>query len=125
MRQSLPEGEEVIALAAGNDDLNELTQCLHDRGLRPLSMEVRMLAMQRAARRGGDESPATALLELSGDWARLLIAREGNISFLKNIPVGVAELSRSLARTLSISVEEARELRRAHAQCWRRPRGRS
>jgi type IV pilus assembly protein PilM len=112
VRHSLPEGEEVIAMAAGNDDLNELTQRLHDRGVRPLSMEVRVLSLHRAARRCGEESPTTALLELDGDWARLLIARGADVSFLKNIPVGVAELSRSLARTLSISVEEARELRR-------------
>src|ERR1700683_4588278 len=39
VRHSLPEGEEMIALAAGSDDLNELTQRLHDRGVRPLSME--------------------------------------------------------------------------------------
>jgi Tfp pilus assembly PilM family ATPase len=75
-------------------------------------MEVRVLSLHRAARRRDETSPATALLELSGDWARLLIARGEHVSFLKNIPVGLAELSRSLARTLSISVEEARELRR-------------
>jgi len=112
VRHSLPEGEEVIALAAGNDDLNELTEQLHHRGVRPLSMEVRVLALHRAARHCREEPAATALLELDGDWARLLIARGENVSFLKNIPVGVAELSRSLARTLSISLEEAKELRR-------------
>jgi type IV pilus assembly protein PilM len=112
VRHSLPEGEEFIALAVVKNDLNELTQRLHDCGVRPLSMEVRVLSLHRAAQRRDQESPATALLELSGDWARLLIARGEHVSFLKNIPVGVAELSRSLARTLSISVQEARELRR-------------
>lgn len=49
VRHSLPEGEEVIALAVRNDDLNEFTQQIHDRGVRPISMEIRALALHRAA----------------------------------------------------------------------------
>lgn len=112
VRHSLPEGEELIALAARNDELNDFTQQIHERGLRPISMEVRVLALHRAASRCSDDTPATVLLELGGDWARLLIARGSNVTFLKSVPVSAAELSRSLAKTLSISLEEARELRR-------------
>ncbi len=112
VRHSLPEGEEVIALAVRNDDLNEFTQQIHDRGVRPISMEIRALALHRAALRCSDDAPATALLEVGGDWARLLIARDRNVSFLRSIPVSTAELTSSLAKMLSISLDEAGELRR-------------
>jgi type IV pilus assembly protein PilM len=111
VRHSPPDGEEVIALAISDDELSEFTQAIHDCGVRPVSMETRMLSAHRAATRSGDDTPATALLEIDGDWARLLIARGSSVSFLKNIPVNAAELVATLARTLSISVEEARELR--------------
>jgi type IV pilus assembly protein PilM len=111
VRHSPPDGEEVIALAVSDDELGEFTQAIHDCGVRPVSMETRMLSAHRAATRSGDDVPATALLEIDGDWARLLIARGNSVSFLKNIPVSVGELIATLAKTLSISVEEARELR--------------
>jgi type IV pilus assembly protein PilM len=112
VRHSPPDGEEVIAVAIADEQLNEFTQTIHDRGVRPVSMELRMLSLHRAATRCSPETPATALLETDGDWSRLLIARGSSISFLKEIPVGVGQMINTLAKTLSINLEEARELRR-------------
>lgn len=71
-----------------------------------------MFALHRAAVRCCDENSPLALLDLGADCARMLIARDGRIRFLKNIPASPIELARSLARALGIGLEEAKELRR-------------
>jgi type IV pilus assembly protein PilM len=112
VRHTLPQGEEIIAVAARNAELDEFTELLHERRIRAASMEPRMFALYRAAVRSCDENSALALLDLGADCARMLIARDGQIRFLKNIPASPIELARSLARALGIGLEEAKELRR-------------
>lgn len=112
VRRSLPEGREVIALAVRNADVDSLVEQLHRHGLRAVSMEARMLALHRLALHQREAGAPLALLDMGGDAARMLIASGGSIAFLRDIAASTGELCKSLARTLGISVEEARELRR-------------
>lgn len=71
-----------------------------------------MLALHRLALHQREAGAPLALLDMGGDAARMLIASGGSIAFLRDIAASTGELCKSLARTLGISVEEARELRR-------------
>jgi type IV pilus assembly protein PilM len=127
--QCLPAGEvrqgndvlqEVIVLAARNQDINGFVEQLHACGVVIRSLDVEACALfrsvERFTRRREDEQEVHVLVDVGLGSTQVVIGKGREISFLKTIDIGGIQFQEAISRKLSISIEEAQALRRRLAE---------
>src|SRR5262245_22427046 len=116
VRQGSDTKQEVIVMAAKNDDLNLFVEQLHRTGCVIASLDFEPAAtyrgVERFIRRREDEHEVHVLIDIGARRSQVIIGKGREISFFKPIDMGAQHLHEAVARKLSISVEEARALRR-------------
>ncbi len=105
--------QELIVIAAKNDDVDASIEAWREAGIKVASLEIRPCALYRAHNRVAPASIAPgALLEIGGSRSRMLIGNGTSISFLKALSTGSEQLNDAVARKLGITAADAAQLRR-------------
>jgi type IV pilus assembly protein PilM len=116
VRQGLDVRQEVIVLAAKHEDVNEFLEQMHRCGAQVESLDVEACAiyrsLERFIRRREDEQEVHVLVDVGARRSHVVIGRGRDISFMKPIDIGSAQLHEAISRKLEITTEEARGLRR-------------
>jgi type IV pilus assembly protein PilM len=112
--------QEVIVLAARNQDVNGFVQQLHGCGVAIASLDIEASALfrsvERFTRRREDEQEVHVLVDVGLASTEVVIGKGRDISFLKQIDIGGMQFQEAISRKLSISIEEAQALRRRLAE---------
>jgi type IV pilus assembly protein PilM len=100
---------EVLLVAVKKDIINSYTAVIRDAGLIPLIVDVDYFALENMFELNYDvdESRVVGLVNIGARYCSINILRGGRSSFTGDIPVGGAEFSDVLMRTLGITAEEA------------------
>ncbi len=103
--------EEVIVAAVQQNDCEHLLDILHDSGLRPDSLQLRPLAVYRAAARIAPADPVLAIIEVGHHRTSVIIGTGSNITFLRTIEIGGWQFEQAIARKLGLDADQAAQLR--------------
>ena len=116
VRQGAEVRQEVILLAARNDEINTVVEHLHGAGAIVESLDVEPCAiyrsLERFIRRKEDESDVNVMVDVGARRSQVVIGRGREISFIKPIDIGGFHFHEAVSRKLGISMEEAESLRR-------------
>jgi type IV pilus assembly protein PilM len=116
VRQGAEVRQEVILLAARNDEINAVVEHLHGAGAIVESLDVEPCAiyrsLERFIRRKEDESDVNVLVDVGARRSQVVIGRGREISFIKPIDIGGFHFHEAVSRKLGITMEEAESLRR-------------
>lgn len=116
VRQGADVKQEVIVLAARNEEVDAYVEQLHACGLVIESLDIDACALYRTVdrfvRRKEDEQTVHVLVDVGLRRSQMVIGRGHDINFVKPIDVGAIQMHQAVARKLGISLEEARALRR-------------
>ena len=116
VRQGTELRQEVIVMAAPNDDVNAVVEHLHRSGAILESLDVEPCALYRSVerfiRRKEDENDVHVLVDVGARRSQVVIGRGHDISFIKPIDIGGLHFHEAVARKLGIPVDEAEALRR-------------
>jgi len=106
---------EVILFAAPKEAVEAHVERLHRMGLVPASLDVQHCAMfrtfERYLRRKEDENEVNVFVDLGGR-TKVVITRGRDILFIKNIDKGARTFNEAVAARLSLSLAEAKAVRR-------------
>jgi type IV pilus assembly protein PilM len=120
VRQGSESRQEVIVLAATNEDLDGLVERFHNSGAIVASLDVEACALyrgiERFIRRREDEQDVHVLVDIGVRQTLVVIGRGRDVSFVKTIDKGGEQLHEAVARKLGLSADEARTLRRRLAE---------
>jgi type IV pilus assembly protein PilM len=119
VRQGTDTRQEVIVLAAKQDDIEQFIETIHRCGvLDSLDFEPCAIyrGIERFIRRREDEQEVHVLVDVGLVRSQVIIGKGRDISFVKPIDIGGRNLNEAVARKLGISIEEARNLRRRLAE---------
>ncbi|WP_315852786.1 pilus assembly protein PilM [Algisphaera agarilytica] len=114
--------QELILLAAKLDQVESHVAAVTDCGLRPVAIDAvpsalaRLSAMRQtllSAESNGSE--VQVILDIGQSATKVLIALDGQVRFYKPIEIGEGTFDSVLSGAMSISLDEARELRRGIA----------
>lgn len=115
IRQGAEVRNEIIMLAVGPDVIAEHLAMMDDMGLYVEHVDAEPVAMFRGfvrfLRRTDDEQSVSVIVDIGMGGTRVVVARGRQIIFIKSIEIGGQKLTESVARKLSISYEEASDLR--------------
>lgn len=116
VRQGTELRQEVIVMAARNDDVNAVVEHLHRSGAILESLDTEPCALYRSVerfiRRKEDENDVHVLVDVGARRSQVVIGRGHDISFIKPIDIGGFHFHEAVARKLGIPVDEAEALRR-------------
>ncbi|MCH8251081.1 MAG: pilus assembly protein PilM [Planctomycetes bacterium] len=102
---------EVVVLGVPRDVIDGLLGGIGDAGFVCAGLDVAPLAtfrpFERFLNRAEDRERTSAFLDIGHDGSRVVIARGGEIAFVKVLDVGVAQLAAMTARALSVGDDEA------------------
>lgn len=101
----------VLITAAPKDYIDSLTDILKQAGLQPLALEAESQATARSV--VGREMNETALIaDIDTVRTSLIIYDKGVLQFTSSLPIAGNMMTESVAKTLSVSFEEAEKLKR-------------
>lgn len=107
---------EFIAACANAAEVDGLVERWHAAGLRPASIDLECAALYRSVerfvRRKDDEAEVNVLVEIGQRRTQVLIGRGRDLSFFKAIEIGGAQLTKAVARKLSLDIADTLVLRR-------------
>jgi len=107
--------EEVIVFATPDDLVQARLKLLETLKLRPLAIDITPCAVARCffrfLRRAEDVHTVNVFLDVGWRGTSIVLTRGTELSFLKTIDVGGEHFNEAVAKALSISREEAAELR--------------
>lgn len=107
---------ELIVLAARRDAVEAHLNLFTGLGLTVTALEPATQAFfrpyTRFLERAADVEKANAFVDVGARSSRILIARGGDIAFLKTCPVGGESFDRAVAEALALPLEQAAGLRR-------------
>jgi type IV pilus assembly protein PilM len=116
VRQGNDVREEVIVLAAKNNDVNDFLERLHRCGVVVESLDFEPCALyrgiERFVRRREDENEVHVAVDVGARRTQVVIGKGRDISFYKPIDIGGQHLQEAVVRKLGITPSEARALRR-------------
>jgi type IV pilus assembly protein PilM len=116
VRQGNDTRQEVIVLAATQDDVNFFLEQLNRSGAMVASLDFEPCAVYRSVerfiRRREDEYEVHVLVDTGFRCTQVVIGRGREMSFFKPIEIGGRQFQEAVSRKLGISGEEAKELRR-------------
>lgn len=107
--------QDVLLLAVRRDEVDALVEQWHAAGFVPASIDFEPAAIYRAVerfvRRRDDESEVHALVDVGHRRTSVVIGRGREMNFYKAVDIGGQHLNAAVAKTLGLSVDEARSLR--------------
>lgn len=116
VRQGNEVRQEVILIAARNDEVNAVVEHLHRAGAIVDSLDIESCALYRSVerfiRRKEDENDVHVLVDVGARRSQVVIGRGRDISFIKPIDIGGYHFHEAVARKLGITPDEAEALRR-------------
>jgi type IV pilus assembly protein PilM len=116
VRQGIDVRQEVIVLAAKQDDVNGFLEQMHRCGAGVESIDVEAAALYRSQerfiRRREDEQDVHVLVDVGCHRSQVVIGRGREISFMKSVEIGSAAFHDAVSKKLGITMDEARGLRR-------------
>ncbi len=116
VRQSNDVLQEIILLAARNEQTDNFVEQIHRAGVRLVSLDLEPCAIfrsvERFIRRREDEQEVYVLANIGYSCTQVIIGKGRDIGFLKTIDLGGLHCHEAVARKLGISTDEAQSLRR-------------
>lgn len=104
----------VLVVAAQKDMASELLGVINRVGVKPLSFDLQAFALVRSLNLGqlNLDPSARVIVNIGASLTQVIISKGGSLRFLRIIPMGGQDFTRRLADDLSISREEAEELKK-------------
>ena len=106
---------ELILFAADNETIKSHIEMLEQAQLRPVAIDTVPCALfrsfERLLRRQEDEEHTAVFVDMGSWFTTVVFARGGEISFVKQIPIGGEKFNREIAAKLGVSINEAEILR--------------
>ena len=106
---------ELILFAADNEAIKSHIAMLEEARLRPVGIDTIPCALfrsfERSLRRQEDREQTVVFVDVGSQFTTVVFGRGGEISFVKQIPIGGEKFNREIAARLGISVNEAETLR--------------
>ncbi len=106
---------ELILFAADNEAIKSHIRMLEEARLRPVGIDTIPCALfrsfERSLRRQEDRKQTVVFVDVGSQFTTVVFGRGGEISFVKQIPIGGEKFNREIAARLGISVSEAETLR--------------
>lgn len=108
---------ELILFAADNEMVKSHIEMLEEAGLRPVSIDTIPCALfrsfERSLRRHEDKERTVVFVDVGSRFTTVVFGRGGEISFVKQIPIGGERFNEEIAAKLGINISEAEMLREA------------
>ncbi len=108
---------ELILFAADNEIIKSHIEMLEEAGLRPVSIDTIPCALfrsfERSLRRQEDRERTVVFMDVGNKVTTVVFGRGGEISFVKQIPIGGEKFSEEVATKLGVDISEAEMLRKA------------
>jgi len=106
---------ELILFAADGEAIKSHIEMLEEAQLRPVAIDTVPCALfrsfERSLRRQEDKEGTVVFVDLGSRFTTVVFGRGGEISFVKQIPIGGEKFNREIAAKLGISIIEAEMLR--------------
>jgi len=116
VRQGTEVRQEVIVLGVERAVIQDYVRLLQGVGLRPAAIDAAPCALfrsfERFLRRGEDRNEANVFIDLGYSGTQVAVSRGSELIFVKSIPIGGRRFDELVAESLSLSPNEAVELRR-------------
>ncbi|MGZ7040209.1 MAG: type IV pilus assembly protein PilM, partial [Thermoanaerobaculia bacterium] len=113
-----PAGEnlDVILVAVKKEKINDYTSVISQTGKIPVMVDVDAFALQNAyeLNSDGDENKVVALVNIGASVTNVNVLSSGNSMFWRDITFGGNQYTDAIQRELSLSFEQAEELKRGH-----------
>lgn len=112
-----PDGEamlSVLVVAAQQDMANDVLGVVSDAGMKPVAIDLQAFALVRAII-GPDlqlDEEASAVVNIGAGLTQVALVRSGAVRFLRVVPIGGEQFTRTLAETLGIDFQEAERVKR-------------
>ncbi|MFB0554893.1 MAG: pilus assembly protein PilM [Phycisphaerae bacterium] len=108
---------ELILFAADNETIKSHIEMLEEAGLRPVSIDTIPCALfrsfERSLRRQEDKEHTVVFVDVGDQFTTVVFGRGGEISFVKQIPIGGKRFNEEIAAKLGVDISEAEMLREA------------
>jgi len=108
---------ELIVFAADNETVKRHIEMLEEAGLKPVSIDTIPCALfrsfERLLRRQEDRERTVVFVDVGNQFTTVVFGRQGEISFVKQIPIGGEKFNKEIAAKLGIAISEAEMLREA------------
>ena len=107
---------EVILVAVKKEKINDYTSVISQTGKVAALVDVDAFALQNAYEYNsdGDESKVVALVNIGASVTNVNVISHGNSQFWRDITFGGNQYTDAIQRELSLSFEQAEELKRGH-----------
>jgi type IV pilus assembly protein PilM len=117
VRQGDEVKNELILLAADSETIRSHIGMLEQAGLKPVAIDTIPCALfrsfERSLRRQDDRERTAVFVDVGSCFTTVVFGREGEISFIKQIPIGGQKFAQEVAGKLGLSISEAEMLREA------------
>jgi type IV pilus assembly protein PilM len=117
VRQGDEVKNELILFAADNETIKSHIEMLEEAQLKPAAIDTVPCALfrsfERTLRRQEDKEHTAVFVDMGSRFTTVVFGRGGEISFVKQIPIGGEKFTREIAAKLAVSVREAETLRKA------------
>ncbi|MHC4726799.1 MAG: pilus assembly protein PilM [Planctomycetota bacterium] len=108
---------ELILFAAANETIKSHIELLEQAGLKPVSIDTIPHALfrsfERSLRRQEDRERTVVFVDVGNKYTTVVFGRGGEISFVKQIPVGGEKFNEEIALKAGVEISEAEMLREA------------
>ncbi len=108
---------ELILFAADNETVKSHIEMLEEAGLRPVSIDTIPCALfrsfERLLRRQEDKEHTVVFVDVGNQFTTVVFGRGGEISFVKQIPLGGERFNEEIAAKLGVDISAAEMLREA------------
>ena len=115
VRQGSETRQEVIVLAAMNNEVDDYLEQLNQLGVKVESLDTEITglfrAFERFTRRRDDLDTVQMLVDIGARQTQVMIAKGRDISFYKPVHLGGLHLLDAVSRKLGITIDEAKALR--------------
>lgn len=115
VRQGDEVKSELIVFATDNETVRNHIALLEEAGLKPAAIDTIPCALfrsfERSLRRQEDRELTVVFVDVGSRFTTVVFGRGGQISFVKQIPIGAERFVRQVAEKLGVSLSEAEMLR--------------
>lgn len=105
---------EGMLVAAWRESVMTNIAAVEAAGLKPMMVDLSGFALLRAMARGPLESGTIALVDIGARITTVVVATDGVPRFVRALSAGAQDLSDTLSRSMSMPIEEASQIIRAH-----------
>ena len=106
---------ELVLFVADNETIRSHIEMVEQMGLRPAAIDAVPCALfrsfERSLRRQEDKEQTVVFVDVGSWFTTVVFGRGGQISFVKQIPIGGDKFNRQVAAKLGVSISEAEILR--------------